>query len=158
MITNYICSTDYIKGIKESNKAKRENNDCVVRAIASAADMDYDTAHEYVKKTFKRKDGKGTYDFQYNMNMMSKNGEKINNKSIEIITEEHNTMCYYVTVKGVKKLRQTTTGSFIKKYPKGNFIIVVNRHAFAIKDGVIIGRSYDGKQLKKHVYNVWKIG
>lgn len=158
MITNYICSTDYIKGVKESTKAKQEKNDCVVRAIASAADMDYDTAHEYVKKKFKRKEGKGTYDFQYNMNMMSKNGEKINNKSIEIITEEHNTMYYYVTIKGVRKLRSTTTGSFIKKYPKGTFVIVVKGHAFTIKDGVIIGRSFDGKQLKKQIYNVWKIG
>ena len=158
MITNYICSSDYIKGVKESTKAKRETNDCVVRAIASATDMDYDTAHEYVRKTFKRKEGKGTHDFQYKMNIMAKNGEKINGKSIKIITEEHNTMFYYVTVKGVKKLRSTTTGSFIKKYPKGTFVIVVNRHAFTIKDGVIIGRSQDGKQLKKQIYNVWKIG
>ena len=85
------------------------------------------------------------------------NNEQINGKSIEIITEEYNTMLYYVTVKGVKTLRKTTTGSFIKKYPVGTYIVVVNRHAFTIKDGVVIGNLADGKQMKKHINGAWKI-
>ena len=158
MEKGFISSSKAIKGYTESMIAKSENNDCVVRAIASAADMDYDSAHQFVKETFCRKNGKGTTGFHYTMNMMTKNGNKINGKSVEKITEEHNTMLYYVVVKGVKKLRNTTTGSFIKKYPKGTYVVTVKGHAFSIKDGVVIGNPDDGKKMKKHIDGVWKIG
>ena len=158
MKTEYISSTEFIKGAKESPLAKSESNDCVVRAIASASEMDYDSAHQFVKEKFKRKNRKGTYGFGSIMNLMSKNGEKINGKSVEIISEQYNTMLYYVTVKGVKTLRNTTTSSFIKRYPKGTYVVTVNRHAFTIKDGVVIGNIEDGKKMKKHIQGVWKIG
>ncbi len=158
MKTEYISSTEFIKGAKESPLAKSECSDCVVRAIASASEMDYDSAHQFVKEKFKRKNRKGTYGFGVTMNLMSKNGEKINGKSIEIITEEYSTMLYYVVVKGVKTLRSTTTSSFIKRYPKGTYVVTVNRHAFTIKDGVVIGNIEDGKKMKKHIQGVWKIG
>jgi hypothetical protein len=158
MEKGFISSSKAIKGYTESKIAKSENNDCVVRAIASAADMDYDSAHQFVKETFCRKNGKGTTGFHYIMNMMTKNSNKINGKSVEKITEEHNTMLYYVVVKGIKKLRNTTTGSFIKKYPKGTYVVTVKGHAFSIKDGVVIGNPDDGKKMKKHIDGVWKIG
>ena len=158
MSTEYISSTEFIKGAKESSLAKSEFNDCVVRAIASAAEMDYDSAHQFVKEKFKRKNRKGTYGFGVTMNLMSKNGEKINGKSVEIISEQYNTMLYYVMVKGVKTLRNTTTSSFIKRYPKGTYVVTVNRHAFTIKDGVVIGNIDDGKKMRKRINSVWKIG
>ena len=158
MEKGFISSSNAIKGYTESKIAKSESNDCVVRAIASAADMDYDSAHQFVKETFCRKNGKGTSGFHYTMNMMTKNGNKINGKSVEKITEEHNTMLYYVVVKGVKKLRNTTTGSFIKKYSKGTYVVTVKGHAFSIKEGVVIGNIEDGKKMKKHIDGVWKIG
>jgi hypothetical protein len=158
MKTEYISSTEFIKGAKESPLAKSECSDCVVRAIASAAEMDYDSAHQFVKEKFKRKNRKGTHGFGFTMNLMSKNGEKINGRSVEVITEEYSTMLYYVMVKGVKTLRNTTTSSFIKKYPKGTYVVTVNRHAFTIKDGVVIGNVDDGKKMRKHIQGVWKIG
>ena len=158
MSTGYISSTEFIKGAKESPLAKSESSDCVVRAIASAAEMDYDSAHQFVKEKFKRKNCKGTFGFGVTMNLMSKNGEKINGKSVEIISEQYNTMLYYVTVKGVKTLRKTTTGSFIKRYPKGTYVVTVRGHAFTIKDGVVIGNVDDGKKMKKVIQGVWKIG
>ena len=158
MSTGYISSTEFIKGAKESSLAKSESSDCVVRAIASAAEMDYDSAHQFVKEKFKRKNRKGTFGFPVTMNLMSKNGEKIHGKSVEIISEEHNTMLYYVRVKGAKTLRQTTSSSFIKKYPTGTYVVVVRGHAFTIKDGVVIGNVDDGKKMKKHINSVWKIG
>ena len=158
MTKGYISSTEFIKGAKESSLAKSEHNDCVVRAIASAAEMDYDSAHQFVKETFKRKNGKGTFGFGTGMDLLSKNGKQINGKNVQIISEEHNTMLYYVVVKGVKKLRTTTTSSFIKKYPVGSYVVVVKGHAFTIKDGVVIGNPDDGKKMKKHITGAWKIG
>ena len=157
MKTEYISSTEFIKGAKESPLAKSECSYCVVRAIEKASEMDYDSAHQFVKEKFKRKNRKGTYGFGSIMNLMSKNGEKINGKSVEIISEEYNTMLYYVTVKGVKTLRHTTTSSFIKRYPKGTYVVMVNGHAFTIKDGVVIGNLDDGKKMRKHINGVWKV-
>jgi hypothetical protein len=158
MTTGYISSTEFIKGAKESSLAKSESSDCVVKAIASATEMEYDSAHQFVKDTFKRENGRGTFGFHYGMNMLAKNKKTINGKKIKIVTEEHNTMLYYVMVKGVKTLRNTTTGSFIKRYPKGTYIVTVSRHAFTIKDGVVIGNIDDGKKMRKHIDGVWKIG
>ena len=131
MEKGFISSSNAIKGYTESKIAKSENNDCVVRAIASAADMDYDSAHQFVKETFNRKNGKGTFGLGTGMNLLSKNGKQINGKNVQIISEEHNTMLYYVVVKG---------------------------HAFTIKDGVVIGNPADGKKMKKHITGAWKIG
>ena len=158
MTKGYISSTEFIKGAKESSLAKSEHNDCVVKAIASAAEMDYDSAHQFVKETFNRKNGKGTFGLGTGMNLLSKNGKQINGKNVQIISEEHNTMLYYVVVKGVKKLRATTTATFIKKHPIGSYVVVVKGHTFTIKDGVVIGNPEDGKKMKKHIVGAWKIG
>ena len=156
-VLDYKYSTEAIANFSQSELARQEKNDCVVRAVAAASGSAYEPAHQFVKETFCRKNGKGTSGFHYTMNMMTKNGNKINGKSVEKITEEHNTMLYYVVVKGVKKLRNTTTGSFIKKYPKGTYVVTVKGHAFTIKDGVVIGNVEDGKKMKKHIDGVWKI-
>lgn len=55
METGYISSTEFIKGAKESPLAKSECSDCVVRAIASATEMDYDSAHKLSRKNLKEK-------------------------------------------------------------------------------------------------------
>lgn len=158
MNKGYISSSEVIKGYSDSYIAKSENNDCVVRAIATACDMDYDSAHKFTRETFKRKNKKGVYDFGSTMNRLYSGDKQINGKSVGIITEEYNTMLYYVTVKGRKTLRRTTTGSFIKKYPVGTYIVTVRGHAFTIKDGVVIGNPSDGKKMKKHINGAWRIG
>lgn len=158
MKVQYIKTSEAIKGYDNSVIAKGETNDCVVRAFASAFEIGYDEAHKIIGDTFKRQPRKGTFGFGVGMNLMSKNGVKFNGKGIEIISYEYNTMLYYVMVKGQKKLRHTTTNSFIKKYPVGTYIVTVKNHAFTIKDGCIIGNLTDAKQMRKHVYSAWKIG
>jgi hypothetical protein len=158
MKVQYICSTEAIRNIKESNLAKSEMNDCVVRAFATAFDLEYDEAHQKVKEIFCRKPRKGTTGFHYGMNMMDKNKTTINGKTITKITHEHNTMLYYVTVKGFRTLRNTTTSYFLKRYPVGTYIVTVRRHSFTIKDGVVIGNHDDGRQMRKVIDGVWKIG
>jgi hypothetical protein len=158
MEKGFISASKAIKGYAESMIAKSENNDCVVRAIASASEMDYNSAHQFVKETFNRENGRPTFGFGTGMNLLSKNGKQINGKNVQIISEEYNTMSYYVVVKGVKKLRATTTSTFIKKYPVGTYVVLVRGHAFTIKDGIVIGNPDDSKKMKKHIVRAWKIG
>ena len=157
MQTNYISSSEAVKGAKESVIAKGETNDCVVRAFASAFDVDYDTAHAEVKKTFKREDRKGTRFFMGRMVNMGTNGYVFNDRKIETVKTDVFGMRYYVHTADGLTLRNTTTAYFLKKYPVGTYIVVVRGHAFTIKDGVVIGNLEDAKQRRKHITGAWKI-
>ena len=64
MITTYSHSKNLIKGYKNSKIASGEKQDCVVRAMASALDVDYDSAHGLVKSTMNRENNKGTKNFE----------------------------------------------------------------------------------------------
>ena len=59
----YCKTSEAIKGYDNSSIAKSETNDCVVRAIASAFDLEYDKAHKFVGDKFGRKPRQGTFGF-----------------------------------------------------------------------------------------------
>ena len=42
-----------------------------------------------------------------------------------------------------------TVGTFVKQNPKGTFFVLVRRHAFTIKDGVVIGNPEDATKIKR---------
>jgi len=129
-----------VKNYKGSSIAKSETNDCFVRAFAAAADVDYDTAHSFVKKTFRRPDKKGTPNYQIIKTMaeLQQNGLTIGTRKydVEVIAKPLLTNRYKLHGKIID--RQKTVKSFIKSLPKGNFIVCVSQHAFAVKDGVLI--------------------
>jgi hypothetical protein len=139
-----------IKGYSESALAKSERADCVVRAIASAFDLEYDKAHKWVATTFGRKPRKGTFGFPIGMNKMSDNKTRFNYKRTRTIDAKDLT-----TNKGKSKM---TVGTFAKEYNTGTYIIRVTGHAFTIKDGSVIGNANDATQLRKIIKNAWKIG
>jgi hypothetical protein len=146
----YTSTSQAIKGYSESTLAKSETNDCVVRAIASAFDLEYNKAHQWVAKTFNRKPKKGTFGFPTGMNRMSDNNTRFNYKRTRTIDAK------YLTTNGGKS--KMTVGTFAKEYNKGTYIIRVTRHAFTIKDGHVIGNPDDATALRKIIKNAWKIG
>ncbi len=146
----YTSTSQAIKGYTESALAKSERADCVVRAIASAFDLEYDKAHQWVAKTFNRKPKKGTFGFPTGMNKMSDNKTRFNYKRTKTIDSK------YLTTNGGKS--KMTVGTFAKEYNKGTYIIRVSRHAFTIKDGSVIGNPNDATQLRKIIKNAWKVG
>ncbi len=145
----YTSTSQAIKGYSDSALAKSETNDCVVRAIASAFDLEYNKAHQWVAKTFNRKPKKGTFGFPIGMNRMSDNNTRFNYKRTKTIDAK------YLTTNGGK--RKMTVGTFAKEYNSGTYIIRVARHAFTIKDGSVIGNPNDATQLRKIIKNAWKI-
>ena len=132
----YISTKDAIIGYSDSVIAKTETNDCVVRAISSSFEMHYDEAHQFVKVKFGRKDRKGTAFFVGGMRRMVDDKVKINGKSFETMGGQFAQMDYDVKVKGQIVKRKMTTGTFIKKYPTGRYLVVVRGHAFSIIDGL----------------------
>ena len=145
----YTATSQAIKGYSDSALAKSEKSDCVVRAVASAYDIQYDKAHKWVATTFNRKPKKGTFGFPIGMNRMSDNKTRMNYKSTKTIDPKHLT-----TNNGKSKM---TVGTFAKEYNIGTYIIRVDRHAFTIKDGSVIGNPEDATKLRKIIKNAWKI-
>ena len=145
----YTSTSLAIKGYADSALAKSETNDCVVRAIASAFDIEYFKAHKWVADKFNRKPKKGTFGFPAGMDRMSTNNTRMNYKRTKTIDPKH------LTTNGGKS--KMTVGTFAKEYNIGTYIIRVDRHAFTIKDGSVIGNPNDATQLRKIIKNAWKI-
>jgi hypothetical protein len=143
MALQFIPAKESIKGYSESQLAKSETRDCVVRAFASACDWDYNKAHRFVAEEFLRQPKCGTMKFIPTMNQMVAEGRKLGRKSIKPITDP-----------GIK-----TVGQFVKWYDKGTYIIVISRHAFTIKDGQVVGGNWnDAERMRCRIKAVWKIG
>ena len=150
----YEATSKAIQGYSESVIAKSETNDCVVRAFASAFDVTYDRAHKYVAEKFGRQPKKGTYGTASKLVKMYDDRTTVNYKKVYPVGKRltdtmFGSLSYDVKVKGVTKRRNMTVGTFIKKNPKGTFIVLVSRHAFTIKDGVVIGNYEDAVKTKK---------
>ena len=103
----YTSSSTAINGYRDSEIAKKENSDCVVRAIASASGMTYDKSHKWVADKFNRKNKKGTYGFAPGMNGMNTNNLRLNRKTVNTIPYNNLT-----TNNGKSRM---TVGTFIKE-------------------------------------------
>lgn len=161
----YCKTSEAIIGYENSELAKSETNDCVVRAFASAYEIPYEDAHRFISERFGRKHRKGTYSFNSKMNKMGEIKELIHNHYLRILGEKKiygeyfagYSLSYDVKVKGVTKQRQMTVGTFAKKYSKGTYIITIRGHAFTLKNGVVIGNQNDCKRLKAIVEQAWEV-
>lgn len=158
MKTTIHCINTATLSEKKSILAKMEKNDCVVRAIASAFEIPYDKAHAFVKEEFNRADKKGTHMTALKLSRMNKAfdkkivqlGEKDENGNIKL------TQTY--RMHGKTKTGQLTTVTFIEKYPKGVYIVLVRKHAFTIKDGIVHGNGDDASQRRKRIMEAFKVG
>ena len=151
-----------IKGYSESETARRETNDCVVRAFASSFEVSYDYAHKFVADEFGRKPRKGTYGTISKLVKMADSLFKVNGKKVCPVGIRHNdnmlrSLMYDVKVKGEIKKRNMTVGTFVKQNPKGTFFVLVRRHAFTIKDGVVIGNWDDAIKIKRPIRCAFEI-
>jgi hypothetical protein len=148
--------------------AKGETNDCVVRAIANACDVNYSQAHKYVADTFKRKKGEGTKQFMSTLdNVKEMTFDEVGQLSLfnDGITRTLKLLGHgpkqggdMVNPKYKHKPVAFTVKAFAQRFNKGNYILAVNKHALAIKDGVVIDNGnyqYDGyRRVVEGAYQV----
>jgi hypothetical protein len=119
--------------------------------------MHYDEAHKFVAKKWFRGNREGTRNFIGGMRGMVSKGVLINGKSFSNLGDQHGHMKYDVKVKGQIVKRNMTTGTFIKKFPKGRYLVVVRGHAFSIIDGVVVGNTEDSKMKKRVILYSWEV-
>ena len=152
----------------KSETARNERNDCVVRAIANACNVNYDQAHELVKTKFARKKGEGTLAFNMIMKTL---------KSVTFEQAGQLDMFADTTVKTFRHMGDMpklggelintkykhkpvayTVKAFAQKYRRGNYVVLVNKHALAINDGVIVDNgNYQANGYRRVVESAFAI-
>ena len=120
--------------------AKGEKNDCVVRACANAFNISYDVAHKFVAVEFKRKARKGTKNVFATCKALGKITFDLFQDSLFPVTKEYKLKCVNKPVNAsyTHKRVNYTVKTFCANYGVGTYIVLVNKHALVIKDGIVI--------------------
>lgn len=139
---------------KGSEIAKAEKNDCVVRAVSNAFEVTYNTAHAFVKATFNRKDKKGTKGTKGTLKSLkevtledeNKVGQlslfpKSTTRTIKYVGSSPKSGGELYNTKYTHKKVAFTVKTFLNKFSKGTYLILVHKHALVIKDGILIDNN-----------------
>ena len=129
--------------------AKSEKNDCFVIACANAFNITYDVAHGFVASEFKRKARKGTKAVFSTFSTLGKVSFELFKDSLFPVTKEYKLRCVNkpINKEYTHKKVKYTVKTFCAKYSVGTFIVLVNKHALVIKDGVVVdnpNNRFDG--------------
>ena len=145
--------------------SRNENNDCVVRAVQHAFEVDYIDAHHFCETKLNRKSGQGTYTgiylpriqqaFGKKINRMGKDG-RITRAKKSKVTRWSNEKSAFVKKRVTLQVRYQVK-EFIKEFSVGKYIVIVRGHAFALVEGKVIGNLEDSKRLTREVWSAYKI-
>lgn len=142
-----------IKDFDLSLRAKFDSNACAVYSLAAVFDITYDKAWDFAKKVFKREHRKGTPNMQTTIPLLCAKKKQLGNK---IFFREVPCTKFYKSY-GDYIPRQMTVSTFVKKYPKGRYLVLVKGHAFALVDGQIIDSSDIHYKSKRRVTVAWEV-
>lgn len=126
--------------ISDSELAKTERNDCMVRSLASAAGISYRSAHKYCKDELGREFKRGTNaaTLADKFKKAEKDGLKIDNKEFSVRQLGKTEIKNKYKLKGEIIWRKKTLKSFMESHPKGSFMVMVAKHALTVKDGELM--------------------
>ena len=139
-------------GSFDSELARKEKNDCVVRSVASAADITYRTAHEFCKEFFGREDKRGTNNMNIvaQMLMAEVSGIEIGRKKFSVRVLGTGEIKNRYKLKGEVIFRKKTLKSFIDSHKIGTYLVMIANHALTVKDGEVYDwRSNNSKPTTK---------
>lgn len=103
-------------------------DDCAIRALALAAGLPYDDAHDVLKG-----------------NSSSDRTKDLASLHVEKMT--------FPSVKGQPRM---TPSMFCRKFPKGTFIVKTAKHVFVIRDGVALDLRQE--PANHCIYAAWRVG
>ena len=143
-----------------SSLAKNEKNDCAVRALANAFNITYDTAHMFAATKLERKARKGVKSMFAKLDLL---GEVTFDLFSNTLFPETRTYKLDGTLNPINtdythKEVSYTVKTFCTKYNKGTYIVLVNKHALCIKDGIVIDNpNYKFTGYRRVVESSFKI-
>ena len=123
-----------------SSLAKNEKNDCAVRALANAFNVTYDVAHGFAADKLERKVRKGVKSMFAKLDLLGEVTFELFSNTLFPKTKTYKLdgklkpLNPSYTHKPVK----FTVKTFCSKFNKGTYILIVNKHALCIKDGIVI--------------------
>ena len=148
--SNYISASDAIKGYKESEAASMEDNDCVVRALAATTGVSYEESLEYCKTKLGRKFRRGVNTGKLLDTL--REGTVFNKRFLELPGAT------FYKVEGIKVQRQMTVGTLLKKHNVGTYFVLIAHHAFAVKDGKVVGGNLqDAYRLRARIVRLYSV-
>ena len=142
-----------------SELAKSEKNDCVVRSVASAAEITYEIAHKFCKDFFGREEKKGTSNLAITTQMLlaEKNGIELGNKKFDVKVLGKDDICNRYKLYGEIVYRKKTLKSFIEDHPKGTYLVMVAKHALTVKDGEVLDWNSNKFKPTRKVQGAYKL-
>ena len=162
ILENFKNGYDVTKG---SVLALNEKNDCSVRAFANAFNISYDVAHKFAEDKFARKAKKGVKGMFITLS-------KLGFASFDLFS---NTLFPETRTYGMHPIARSKSGkvvntnythkevnhtvkTFCEQYNKGTYIVIVNKHALTIKDGIVIDNpNYRFEGYRRIVHSAVKI-
>ena len=129
--------------------AKSEKNDCLVRAFANAFNVTYDVAHSFTAEKFERKFRKGAKMTASTLSKLGKVSFELFKDTLFPVTKEYDLKFVHNPVNKEYTHKQVsyTVKTFSAMFSKGTYIVLVNKHALVIKDGVVVdnpNNRFDG--------------
>ena len=137
ILQNFTNGYDVAKG---SMLAAGEKNDCAVRAFANAFQITYDTAHKFAEDVFGRKARRGTQNVFNKLNELKEVTFDMFADTLFPESKTYNLVGVNAPINAdyTHKPVAFTVKTFCAKYNKGTFIVLVNKHALTVKDGIVI--------------------
>lgn len=143
----------------DSDLAKQEKNDCVVRSVAVASGSTYNEAHSFCREVFGREDKKGTNNLSIVTQMMKfeDEGMMVGDKKLKVKVLGKARIKNKYKLYGDVIWRQKTLKSFIQDNPKGTYIVMVAKHALVVKDGEVFDWNGNKFQPTRKVQSAYEI-
>jgi len=142
-----------------SEVSKTEKNDCVVRSIASAAEVSYKIAHKFCADVFGRQDKKGVNGMVLASALLKAqdDGLVIGEKKYDVYGLKKSEVCNKYKLHGEEIWRKKTIKSFVQSHPVGTFLVMVANHALCIKDGELLDWDSNKFQPTRKVVSAYKL-
>ena len=123
-----------------STYAKNEKNDCAVRAIANAFNITYDNAHMFAATKLERKARKGLSAMFTKLDLLGSVTFDLFSNTLfpETRTYKLGGVLNPINTDYTHKDVSYTVKTFCARYNEGTYIVLVNKHALTIKDGIVI--------------------
>ena len=143
-----------------------------MRAVANSFDINYDQAHSFVTKEFKRRKGNATFYTNAKMKKVAKEvlefkpegqmdlfeDSEIKKVTIKHVGDEPKRGGKLINRKYKHKKVPYTVKTFAQTYKRGNYFVLVNQHALAIKNGVVVDNSnYQFDGYRRVVTSAFKV-
>lgn len=151
----YNKSSNIIKG--NSKIQAGETNDCSVRAFATALDVTYDAAHQFLKETYDRVDKKGCEKMVKRTNNLEGKVLEIENTKFSLSPLNKSLITNEYKLKGEVIERKKTVKSFLKDFGAGIYLVMVSGHVFTVKDGTMIDNAGEEWRPTRKVEDVFQV-